>query len=145
MRLPNGHAISAVPIPMLSEAWPLVMRWIDDALEHAWGYNSSDVLQKLMEGTCMLWVIEKDYDLKGAVVTEVVCYPRCKTLHIWLTGGADFQEWKECIAELEMYAKYQNCQLIEAAGRPGLQRLLKDLGFNVPRVLAAKKVDYISH
>lgn len=145
MRLPNGHAISAVPLNIVQDAWPVVRGWINEALEAAWGYDENDVYLKLLRGDCLLWLIEKDMHVVAAVVTEISIYPRCKSLNIWLTGGAGFQEWKECLAALEGYGRQNQCEILEATGRPGLQKILKSLGFNVPRVMCAKKIDSVTH
>lgn len=145
LRLQTGHAISAVPTGMVAEAWPLVAEFLQDALDHAWGFGLDDIRLKLIKGDATLWVIEKDMVLVAAVVTEICYYPKCRALNIWLTGGEGFNQWKDCIASLEGYSRMNGCEVIEATGRPGLQRILKSLGFNVPRVVCAKFVDKVTH
>lgn len=145
MRLENGYVVSAVPTQMADEAWPAVCFWIEEAVKYGIGYQPLDVLAKLKSGMALLWIVEHNFEIVGACVTEVITYPRCNSLWIWLLGGADFKQWKDCIAELEMYARHNKCDYIEASGRPGLSRVLKDLGFEIPRIQCAKRVDPITH
>lgn len=144
-RLENGYAVSAIPTEMADEAWPAVVHLLQDALDYGYGFRAEDVLAKIKQGLATLWVIEKDMNIAGACVTEVAVYPRCNTLYVWLLGGADFQQWKECVAALEMYARHNKCDYIEMVARSGFKRLMADLGFNAPRVLCAKKIDHSTH
>lgn len=143
--LENGYNVSAVPTQMAEEAWPAVQHLLVEALEYGFGYMPEDVLAKIKQGMATLWVIEKDMQIVAACVTEIVVYPRCNSLFIWLLGGADFQEWKEALASLEMYARHNRCEYMEAVGRIGMKRMLADLGFNSPRALCAKKIDHSTH
>lgn len=144
-RLDAGHAISAVPQVHLGETIGYVQHLIERALEFSLGYDLQDVLKRLAEGTAVLWLIEKDYIIKGIVVTEMILYPQCKSLNIWLTAGEELAEWKDCFASLEMYARHKGCKYIEAGCRPGLEPILKHLRFNIRRIAAAKLVDTGTH
>lgn len=145
VRLDNGHAISAVPRAYLGEARDYTDEFLEKALEHSVGYNVEDVLKRLNEGSAVLWLIEKDMVVQGIVVTEIVCYPRCKSLNIWLTAGENIKEWEECFSALEMYARHQECEFIETGCRLGLEPVLKRLGFNIRRIAALKRVDKGTH
>lgn len=145
MRLQSGYAVSAVPASMADEAWPIVRSFISEALQYAWGYTPEHVLLKIRAGQATLWVVEKDMDIKAAAITEILEYPTCKTLNIWVLAGSEFWEWKDLLAVAEAYGRQNGCEWIECTGRPGLQRLLKDEGFNVPRVVCAKKLNNTLH
>lgn len=144
-RLENGYNVSAVPTEMAQEAWPAVAHLLQEALDYGFGYMPEDVLAKLRQGLATLWVIEKDMNIVAACVTEIITYPRCNSLFIWLLGGADFKEWKEAMTALEMYARHNRCDYMETAGRMAWKRLLGDLGFNSPRAICVKKVDHSTH
>lgn len=144
-RLENGYTISAVPTQMADEAWPAVKPMLEEALKLGFGFQPEDVLGKLQQGTAVLWVIEKDMTIMGACVTEVAVYPRCNSLFIWLLGGADFQQWKETLAALEMYARHNKCDYIEAVGRWGFKKTLTDLGFDSRRIMYTRKIDHSTH
>lgn len=145
LRLPNGYAISAVPGQHVADAWPVVAEMIDSAAEQAWGYNSADVLSRIATGECTLWIIEHDMNIKGALVTEFVSYPRCRALSIWMLGGSDFRYWKQCIASLESFAKYNGCDFITCMARPGLMKLISDLGFKKQLITGVLALDKRMH
>lgn len=145
LRLDNGYAASCVPTQMTDEAWPAVRHLIAEALEYAHGHSPEDVLARIQGGQSQLWVVEKDMLIVGCAVTEVCSYPRSRTLQIWLLCGIDLEKWKPCIAQLETFAKAQGCDFIEATGRRGLEKMIRDLGFTSPRVTFSKKLDYTTH
>lgn len=145
LRLPNGYAISAIPQNCLGDAWIVVREMIDSAADQAWGYRAGDVLSKLLMGEATLWIIEKDLEVKAAIVTEFVQYPRSKALSIWMLGGAEFRYWRDCIASLESYAKANNCDFITGMGRPGLMKLIGDLGFKKMLVTGILPLDKRMH
>lgn len=145
LRLPNGYAISAIPQDCLGDAWLVVRGMIDEAADQAWGYRADDVLARLSFGECTLWIIEKDMTVKAAIVTEFVSYPRSKALSIWMLGGVEFRHWKECIASLESYAKAHGCDFITGMGRPGLMKLIGDLGFKKMLVTGVLPLDKRTH
>lgn len=145
MRLDNGYAVSAVPPSMLNDAWPAVGEMVAEALQYSWGWTPSDCYRKIEREQATLWVVEKDMEIKAAIVTEILEYPACKTLNIWILAGKEFAAWADLVVAAEAYGRAQGCEWIEATGRPGLQRLLKEMGFNVPRVVCGKKIETTVH
>lgn len=145
LRLQTGSAISAIPSDCVEEACAHVQHLICDALEYAWGYELSDVLEELKRQAAVLWIVEKEGLIQGIVVTEILLYPKAKSLNIWLTAGKDLHEWKDCFASLEMYARHKGCDYIETTCRPGLEPVLKHLGLNIKRLAVAKRVDKGTH
>lgn len=145
LRLDNGYAISAVPCQMVGEAWPAVHHLLKAALDEGWGFEPADIFQRIAQGECQLWLVEKDMFIKAAIVTEVLHYPQMRTLNIWLLAGTEFKEFKAAIASLESYARHNGCTGMEATGRPGLQKLIKDLGFSKARVTFVKPLSLTTH
>ena len=145
LRLDNGYAASCVPTQMTDEAWPAVRHLIAEALEYSNDYSPEDVLLRIRGGQSQLWVVEKDMLIVGCAVTEVACFPRNRILQVWLLCGIDFEKWKPCIAQLEGFARSQGCTFIEATGRRGLEKMIRDLGFTSPRVTFSKKLDNTTH
>lgn len=145
MRLDNGHAISAVPSNSVDEAWGHTCQLIEDAIEHAWGVGPADVFKRLQEGSAVLWIVEKDLKIVGIVVTEIVNYPRGRSLNIWLTAGKNLHEWKDCFASLECFARHHGCDYVETTCRPGMKHVLRDLGLKVSKLMAVKHLDRRTH
>lgn len=144
-KLPNGYAASCVPTDMTDEAWPACRHLIAEALEYTQGFTPEDVRVRILNGLSQLWVVEKDMQIVACAVTEVANYPRAKSLLVWLLCGVNFEQWKECVAQLEMFARAHGCSTIEAVGRRGFEKMVRDLGFTSPRATFVKKVDRATH
>ena len=57
--------------------------WIQSALDKGGDTHSFiDVVEGVLSGHMQLWSGEK-----GCAVTEIVCYPNKKVLHVFLAGG----------------------------------------------------------
>jgi len=64
--------------------------------------------------------------VESAIITEVAEYPRKKILRYFLAGGKNLDNWLEPIQkEIEKFAKNNQCNAIEVAGRKGWLRKLK--------------------
>lgn len=144
-RLDNGHGISAIPTSSLDEAYGHTAHLIQQALDFSIGSDLKDVMRRLKEGSAVLWIVEKDYQIKGIVITEVIIYPQCKALNIWLVAGEDIKEWQDCFASLEMYARHHNCKFVETTCRLGLKHVLKHLGLRDFRIVGIKELDTRTH
>ena len=57
--------------------------WIEAALEYSGGtHEFEDVAKGIVEGRMQLWPSPR-----GCIVTEIVVYPKKKTLNVFLGGG----------------------------------------------------------
>ena len=102
-----------------NEVEPLIKKALDDR------YTTDDILQGLIKNSFQLF-ISWNNKVESAVVTEVAQYPRKKILRYFLAGGNNLNNWLEPIQEtIEKFAKHNNCNSIEVAGRKGWARKLK--------------------
>lgn len=98
-------------------------------------YKIEDVLEGLRSGYFQCF--EED---KGIVITKFSGF-RDKRLLVFLLVGEDFEEWKQRIVmRLERFARENGCSCIEAYCRPGLQKSLKGLGWNLEQVVLRRKI-----
>ena len=89
-----------------NEIEPLIKKALDDC------YTTDDILKGLV--------------FESAVITEVAQYPQKKILRYFLAGGNNINNWLEPIQKkIEKFAKLNNCNSIEVAGRKGWARKLK--------------------
>ena len=91
------------------------------------------VLRRLDEGTMQLFEVAK-----GIVITEirVIRDTELRRLLVYLIAGHDLDEWKaEMTNRLKQYAAEQGCEMIEAFCRPGLSRMLRDIGWKQEQVV----------
>jgi len=104
-----------------NEVEPLIKKALDDT------YSARDILDGLVKNSFQLF-ISWEKKVESAVITEVVQYPQKKILRYFLAGaeGNNLNNWLEPIQqEIEKFAKLNNCQAIEVAGRKGWARKLK--------------------
>ena len=104
-----------------NEVEPLIKKALDDT------YSARDILDGLVKNSFQLF-ISWENKVESAVITEVVQYPQKKILRYFLAGaeGNNLSNWLEPIQqEIEKFAKYNQCQSIEVAGRKGWARKLK--------------------
>jgi hypothetical protein len=71
-------------------------------------------------------------ELLGVILTEISEYPTLRVLRIVLLQGIRFRDWSgHARVALEIFARENQCERLEASGRKGLARLLAPLGFEV--------------
>lgn len=93
-----------------------------DALEYCGGtHNLEDVAMALHKDNMLLWPAHE-----SVLVTEVVQYPRIKTLHVFL-GAGKMEEIKEMLPYVFKSAKEQGCQRVTSTGRRGWDRALNKI------------------
>lgn len=123
--------VSIVPKELVSDLWPLVEGYVRRATDYAFGrYAPEDVLDLIMRYDYPLWVAFKGDCIKGFVVTRIVEYPRKRCLFLEFCGGVDGFSWKaSMLSMLRSWAKDNNCDSIEGAGRAGWQKVFAHDGY----------------
>ena len=113
----------------VQDVWPGARPLIEKALVHAeGGLTTTDILRFVLTGAQELWVGFQDTDIFTALITEIIQYPRSKTLRIITfatTTGHDMDIWYDGIMDqLEEFGRANGCDGIEAWCRKGLARKL---------------------
>ena len=124
--------ISIVPLDYIETAWPQVESYMEGAAEYTYGrYNVEDIKQGVLTKPQQLWIaFDADNKILGAVVTEIVVYPRMRSLVMHFTGGVDLKSWKpDMLSMLQRFAKENGCDVIESYGREGWGKVFKNDGF----------------
>ena len=115
--------IIQVPKEDIHFIWNEVESLIKKALDDC--YTTDDILKGLVFEKFQLF-ISWENKVESAVITEVAQYPQKKILRYFLAGGNNINNWLEPIQEkIEKFAKLNNCNSIEVAGRKGWARKLK--------------------
>jgi hypothetical protein len=115
-----------------NEVEPLIKKALDDT------YTARDILDGLVKNAFQLFISWED-KVESAVITEVIQYPQKKVCRYFLAGGSNINNWLEPIQqEIEKFAKYNQCDAIEVAGRKGWLRKLK--GYEQKIYLMSKKL-----
>jgi hypothetical protein len=83
-----------------------------------------DVLEDIAAERAQLWVICDGPNVRMALVTRILEYPRGRAMLIQLCGGGPIAECLTLLAELEGHARGLGCAWMEVRGRKGWSRLL---------------------
>lgn len=109
--------------------------WIQGALDHGGNtHDLEDIWAGIVDGRFQFWPAKR-----GCLVTEILLYPKCKVLHVFL-GGGNLDQLLDMIESLEMYAKTIGCKSITVSGRKGWVRVLASRGAKPVRTTLAKEL-----
>lgn len=129
-------------IPIQPENLKLAVKDVGGYLEAALAYtdgkyNLQDTLEMILKGMQVLWVVYNEEKEKaiGALVTEILAYPRSKALCIFLLGGENFEQIVTAFPELKEYAVGVGCKTIEFYGRDGWEKTLNPIGFEKTHIV----------
>ena len=108
---------------------------LDSALEFAGGTHLfEDVVEAVSEGRMHFWPAEK-----SCVVTEVVCYPRARCIHIFLAAG-DLSQIKDMDEAFQEFGRALDAKFITLSGRKGWTKVLDDIDYKVSHVSMYKEI-----
>jgi hypothetical protein len=124
---------SYVPVEHVDTVWPLITEYMQGAADYTYGrFNVEDIRVALHNQPQQLWIAYDDAseEIYGAVVTQILTYPRMSTLVMHFTGGKELPKWKAPMLELlQKYAKDSGASVIESYGREGWAKVFKNDGF----------------
>ena len=123
--------VSMVPTQYLDDCWDKVKPYLERAAEYTYGrYTVDDIYDCIKDYDYHLWVAFEGQEIKGAVVTNFMVYPRMKTLCMSFCGGTDLKEWKApMLSLLQRFANDTGCDSIEATARSGWAKIFKNDGY----------------
>lgn len=132
-----SYMVSAVPPEMLVVTWPKVRGFLQKSADRTYGrYELDDILMTCTDYDATMWVAfdQATMEIVGVVITGFRQYPRKRYLDMHFIGGVPGtgQKWKTPMLDtLRRWAKDNNCDGIESAGRPGWARMFKDQGYEL--------------
>lgn len=111
--------IELVPLSVIHQTWPLVERFISEALK--WGeddYTSDQVKVYITKGEWMLLVaVDEENAVHGAAVVNIYNMPNHRVAFVVAIGG-------KLISSKETY--YQLCELLKGFGATKIQGVARD-------------------
>lgn len=119
--------LDGVPAAALPLVWPLARPFVERALGEGGGhFRAEDVLAALERSEMQLWALWREDRLAGALVTEIVRWPRRTVCRLVLAGAEDGlrAEWLPWRGAIERWARAHGCTAMEIYGRPSWARLL---------------------
>lgn len=143
----SGENLLCVAPHLVDQIWPHVIRLIERALIKSGSDLSIEQIKaKIDNGNALLWIIwaqpsTQSGELMAAGTTELVTLNNGRKLCVIATGaGRDLKQWDHLFADIERYAKGENCEAVRCYGRLGWARYLKDMGYEQPWIVVEKKV-----
>jgi len=123
--------VSLVPREYIDGCWGQIEGYLEGAAKYTYGrFSVDDIKDCITDYDYQLWIAFEDDKIYGAVVTEIVQYPRCKMLAMQFTGGIELKKWKgPMLSLLKRWARDNGCDKIESPGRPGWARVFKNDGY----------------
>lgn len=125
-------SVIRVPTEQVRAVWPLAEEFVVSGLEgHPWT-NAEDALLLLANNMATLFLVTERDEVLGAVVMEVVQYPRHRVAREFVVGGkrGGFLEHSEAVHETVVeWALGLGCDGIEARGRPGWEQRARANGY----------------
>lgn len=137
MSLSDKSICTQVPKEDLFLVWQQCSPLLEKALDGT--YNINDILKGIEENRFQLFISWNNNKVESAIITEIASYPRTKILRYVLAGGTNLESWLDSIQEvIEKFAKINNCNQVEVAGRSGWKKKLK--GFSQKAILLSKEI-----
>lgn len=123
--------VSMVPRELVDSCWEQVKPYMEKAAKYTYGrYTCDDIYDSVKEHDYQLWVAFEEGKIKGAVVTNVIIYPKRKLLCMAFCGGIELVKWKDpMLAILQKFAANIGCDGIEATARKGWAKVFKNDGY----------------
>jgi len=107
--------------------WEEVVPLLAKVVPHTEGeLEPDDYIEPLTHGDMQLWVVIENKHVNAALVTQIVPYPQKKVLRLISLAGEDFQEIKDFLEMVEVFALKNECSALEMWGRKGWKKLLSD-------------------
>jgi hypothetical protein len=121
---------SFVPKEHIDACWGQIEEYLKGAADYTHGrYEVNDIYWAIVDYDHHLWIAFDDEQIKGAVVTNIVNYPRKRYLCMSFCGGVELEKWKDPMLKMLQHWAFDNhCDGIEATARPGWAKIFKDDG-----------------
>lgn len=123
--------VSLVPVQLINTCWAKIEPFMEKAAKYTYGrFTSDDIYDSVTEHDYQLWVAFDGTDIKGAVVTNIMVYPKRKLLCMSFCGGYNLKEWKDpMLALLQKFSEDMGCDGIEATARAGWAKIFQNDGY----------------
>lgn len=128
-----------VPPAVAVAAWGAIEPLIVEVIERAQGGQSpDDVLTCIQTGRMQLW---REIDSGTIGLTEILEFPRYKVMLIYMVAGSGARDWiAQGQQQLERFARQHGCKFLEFMGRPGWERLARNLGYGAKLIKMRKEL-----
>ena len=107
--------------------WEEVVPLLARVAPHTEGeMEPDDYIEPLTHGDMQLWVVVENKRINAALVTQIIPYPQKRILRLISLAGDNFQDIKDFLEMVEVFALKNGCTALEMWGRKGWKKLLSD-------------------
>jgi len=107
--------------------WEEVVPLLARVAPHTEGeMEPDDYIEPLTHGDMQLWVVVENKHVNAALVTQIIPYPQKRILRLISLAGDNFQDIKDFLEMVEVFALKNGCTALEMWGRKGWKKLLSD-------------------
>ena len=93
-------------------------------------FLAEDMYDLIIKGVFQFWTLwDNDTKITGAILTEIVQYPRRTVLAIPFVAGVGLYQYPVAVQTLEVFGRKHGCQEMEGWGKKGWGKVL---GWDVP-------------
>ena len=123
--------IVVVPKKDIDTIWPHVKDYLDKAAKLSLGrFTIEEIKHNLDTKNQQLWIAFDNNKIVASAITEIMEYPKIKTLFGHFIGGIELESWKQPIVDaMAEFCKQNGCDRIEFMGRRGWGKPLKKIGW----------------
>lgn len=116
--------------------WPEIEHWVTKACKRGGDkYWPEDVLNALLRRDFQLWVTRKDGRVDGAVITEIITYPRKTIASMVFAMGSEPHDCAEIIALVTSWAAANGCDGSKSEMRPGFEKPFREAGWKKTHIV----------
>lgn len=117
--------VKPIPSHEAVYAWPEARQHLLPALERDGSYSDEDILTRIQIRDMQLWLVPG----RAAAVTQILDYPKRRTLAILYLGGEGMKGWLDPLIDtIEEFGRAMDCSCLEEHGRKGWERIGKKRG-----------------
>jgi hypothetical protein len=122
--------------------WPHVAHLIERAVMKGNADNTAQSIRESVEsGRALLWIVWSGSEIVSAATTELLMMEAVgKMCLITAAAGRDLRKWERFLAQIEMWAKAEGCDVLRFYGRPGWAHFLRKSGYQQPWFVLQKKL-----
>ena len=104
--------------------WEEVVPLLARVAHHTEGeLEPDDYIEPLTHGDMQLWVVVENKRVNAALVTQIIPYPQKRILRLISLAGDNFQDIKDFLEMVEVFALKNGCTALEMWGRKGGKKL----------------------
>lgn len=132
-----------IPGPEVEGVWPLIARRIAQATARSNGrFTESTIKAECVSGTQQLWVAwSADHRaIRAVMVTQILTFPTgLRAVDVVIVTGEGRRDWVPLLADLEVWARAQDCALVQINARRGWARELSS--YRLSHIFLERRID----